>query len=213
MDTTADNYSPKARATRNALLAAARRVMARDGYRNARIADIAHEAGKSVGVFYTYFHDKGEAFAALVDEFYRELVEVTPAAGAYEANTGPAIRTAIRLYWETYGKFHSELAGLYEVALTDPSLLAVWQKIRQAGVRRFAFRIRKEQEKGKCRGLDPELAGSALIGMLEFACFNWQSRKLDFPNTSVSDERAVETIFQLYCRAIELCTDDDRPAP
>lgn len=75
----AQGRSPKGRATRAALLAAARRVMARDGYRNARIVDIAQEAGRSVGVFYSYFTDKGEVFAALVDEFYDDLKQLTPA--------------------------------------------------------------------------------------------------------------------------------------
>ena len=200
----APGRSPKGRATRAALLAGARRVMARDGYRNARIVDIAHEAGRSVGVFYSYFTDKGEVFAALVDEFYDDLKQLTPAPDEYEHDTGPALKAAIKGFWNAYRTYRSELAGLFEAAFTEPELLEVWKNIRKPGLRRFAYRIRRQQEQGRCRGVDPELAASALLGMLEFTCFNWQSGKLDYAGQTVADVQAVETIYRLIAQALEL---------
>lgn len=194
----------KAEATRAALLEAARTVIARDGYANARIVDIAQEAGKSAGVFYSYFEDKNTLFTALVEEFHDDLTRLTPPPGEYEEHTDQAIRQAVRVFWTAYQKFQPELAGLIEVSPSDPALLALWRKIRQRGIRRFAFRIRKQQEHGLCRGLDPELAASALHNMLEFTCFNWHSRKLDFPEQRVGDDKAIETLYGLIARVLEL---------
>lgn len=194
----------KAEATRQALLHAARVVIARDGYVNARIVDIASEAGKSVGVFYTYFDDKTELFAALVDTYYDELTRLTPALNVYEENTAAAVRSAVSVFWHTYRQFHPEMLGLFECAFSDPALLELWRKIRKRGIRRFAYRIRKQQERGKCLEMDSDLAASALQGLLEFTCFNWHSRRLDYPEAAVNDERAVDTLYRLIAAALEL---------
>lgn len=198
----------KAELTRKALLDAARTVIARDGYINARIIDIAREAGKSVGVFYSYFSDKTELFAALVDTFHDELKRQTPTPKAYEENAAEAVRSAVNVFWVMYRQFHPEMLGLHESAFADPALLAVWRKIRKRGIRRFAFRIRKQQERGKCVGLDPDLAASALHGLLEFTCLNWHSGKLDYPDATISDETAVDTLFRLIASMLEL---EDQP--
>jgi AcrR family transcriptional regulator len=194
----------KAEATRQALLEAARIVIARDGFANARIADIARQAGKSVGVFYTYFDDKPALFAALLETFHADLVALTPPPPAYEEDTEAAVRSALAGFWATYRRYHPEMLGLLETGLADPDVLEVWRKMRQRGIRRFAFRIRRQQERGRCRGLDPELAASALHGMLEFTCFNWHSGRLDFPQGKVADDRAIDTLYGLVARALEL---------
>ncbi|WP_246288069.1 TetR/AcrR family transcriptional regulator [Paraburkholderia sediminicola] len=197
----------KAEATRSALLTAARVVIARDGYTNSKIGDIAREAGKSVGVFYSYFKDKTELFSALVDAFQDDLKRLTPAPQDYEENTAPAIKAAVAAFWATYRQFHPEMLGLLETAFADDRLLKVWQSIRKRGIRRFAFRIRKQQEKGKCSSLDPELSASALMGMLEFTCFNWHSRRLDYPDAEPNDTKAVEALYQMIAHVLELEPD------
>ncbi|WP_061958617.1 TetR/AcrR family transcriptional regulator [Cupriavidus pauculus] len=196
--------SRKAKATRTALLDAARLVIERDGYVNARIADIAQQAGKSTGVFYTYFKDKTELFAALVDAFHDDLKRMTPSRDKYEENIAPAVRQTVSVFWMAYRKFHPEFLGLLEVAPSDPALLEVWREIRKRGIRRFAFRVRRQQALGKCEGLDPELTASALHGMLEFTCFNWHSRKIDYPGVAVEDDDAIETLYRIIARTLEL---------
>lgn len=51
--------------TRVALLAAAEKIFARDGFEASRIEDIAAEAGRSRGAFYANFLNKTEVFLAL----------------------------------------------------------------------------------------------------------------------------------------------------
>lgn len=198
----------KAEATRTALLDAARKVIARDGYVNARIADIAHEAGKSVGVFYSYFKDKTEIFAALVDAFHEDLKRTTPPPSEYDENTAATVKFAIGVFWTTSRQFHPEMLGLLETAFSDAALLSVWRRIRGRSIRRFAFRIRKQQELGRCQGLNPEMAASALHGMLEFTCFNWHSQMLDYPDAPVNDAKAIDTLYSMIAKVLEL---DDLP--
>jgi AcrR family transcriptional regulator len=65
--------------TRVELLEAAERVIARKGYHNTRIADIASEADVGLGTFYLHFKTKNEIFIELIDygagHLREELVE------------------------------------------------------------------------------------------------------------------------------------------
>ncbi|MGC2638978.1 MAG: TetR family transcriptional regulator [Acidobacteriaceae bacterium] len=65
--------SQQARAisTRRALMEAARRIFARDGFEMARLEDIAAAAGKTRGAFYANFGDKEDVFFALFEENLR----------------------------------------------------------------------------------------------------------------------------------------------
>lgn len=54
-------------AYREAILAAAERIILRDGFQPARMADIADATGVSVGTLYNYFESKEAVFNALVE--------------------------------------------------------------------------------------------------------------------------------------------------
>jgi AcrR family transcriptional regulator len=59
----------RSRATRERLLEAAEIVFAEKGYDGARLADIAGEAGCSVGAVYFRFKDKSALFSAIAESF------------------------------------------------------------------------------------------------------------------------------------------------
>jgi AcrR family transcriptional regulator len=60
-------------ARREEILAAARAVFARQGFRGTTIADIAEEAGIALGTIYLYFRSKEDVFAAL-NEHLAEII-------------------------------------------------------------------------------------------------------------------------------------------
>jgi AcrR family transcriptional regulator len=62
-------------ATRSALVAAARRLFAVDGYAAVSTEAIVQAAGVTRGALYHQFADKAELFAAVVDEIEAEVVE------------------------------------------------------------------------------------------------------------------------------------------
>ncbi len=59
--------------SREALLAAARRLFQRRGYANTKIADITREAGRASGSFYTYFANKEEVLEQMAEDFKAEV--------------------------------------------------------------------------------------------------------------------------------------------
>lgn len=75
--------------TRKDLMAAARRIFARDGFEAARLQDIAEDAGKTRGALYSHFSNKEDLFFALIEEdiendaeFYEQ--RITPGASTEE---------------------------------------------------------------------------------------------------------------------------------
>ncbi|MBC7290614.1 MAG: TetR/AcrR family transcriptional regulator [Actinotalea sp.] len=91
--------------TRAALVVAARRVFARDGFHGARLELIAREAGFSKGAVYSNFTGKAELFLAAVDLNLAALLEAeapgpgtTPAAppAGDDATVPPEDAAAIR---------------------------------------------------------------------------------------------------------------------
>jgi AcrR family transcriptional regulator len=62
----------RSRATRERLLDAAEIVFAKKGYDGARLADIAREAGCSVGAVYFRFKDKSALFSAIAESFIED---------------------------------------------------------------------------------------------------------------------------------------------
>ena len=51
-------------------------VFARDGYLNAKISDIAAEAGRSPASFYNYYDTKADLLIALAEEFHAEATSL-----------------------------------------------------------------------------------------------------------------------------------------
>jgi AcrR family transcriptional regulator len=61
-------HQQKTEATRRALLYAAKRIFARDGFEAARIEDIAGATGHTRGAFYAHFNCKEDLFFALFEQ-------------------------------------------------------------------------------------------------------------------------------------------------
>lgn len=61
-------HEQKTEATRRALLQAARRIFARDGFETCRIEDIAAATGHTRGAFYAHFQSKEDLFFALLEQ-------------------------------------------------------------------------------------------------------------------------------------------------
>ena len=95
--------SPAGTDTRGELLAAARRVIRRDGFAGVTVGDITREAGASLGLLNYHFGSKDQVLAEAFDEIARsELAEMEaiarrpdpPAGGSPPASTSPTGATA-----------------------------------------------------------------------------------------------------------------------
>ncbi|HEY6839113.1 MAG TPA: TetR/AcrR family transcriptional regulator [Geobacteraceae bacterium] len=83
--------------TKEAILAATRKVFAEQGYEQASMRAIAQMAGLSVGGLYLYFKNKEELYVTLTQEWMTELHAATVLALDGLADPREAIATFIRL--------------------------------------------------------------------------------------------------------------------
>ena len=81
---------PRRERTPQRLIAAARVVFERDGFHDARLADVTKEANVSTGTLYNYFQSKEELFRAVMQGVLDELTaRPTTIAPAPTARSGP----------------------------------------------------------------------------------------------------------------------------
>jgi AcrR family transcriptional regulator len=94
----------RGQATQAALVRGARKVFERDGFLDARIADITKAAGTALGSFYTYFESKEEIFDAVWDELGEEGLNVVSLAFMAEpdGHEPASIAAQHRAYLEGY---------------------------------------------------------------------------------------------------------------
>jgi AcrR family transcriptional regulator len=184
--------------TRAALVDAARRVFEREGYLNTKITDITHEAGVATGSFYTYFADKEEVFAAVMDNVRHEMLHPR-----VEATGDPlgAIEAANRAYLDAVRRNAPLVALMEQVGAIDERFRSWRQETGRAFVERNAAGIRSLQRHGLAdTDLDPELAARALSAMVSrMAYLTFVSGEVD-----ASLEEVLTSVTRLWANALAL---------
>jgi AcrR family transcriptional regulator len=159
--------------TRAALVEAAQKVFERDGYLDARVADIAAAAGVAHGSFYTYFDSKEDVFRELVEV---ALMEVSEAIDVREGSPVPAerIQAGNRRYMDVYAR-HAALLGLIEQVGTLTQFHAMRRELRARFVTRIEGVIGEYRESGHVdiEPLDARAVAHALVGMMDSFAYNW----------------------------------------
>ena len=198
--TAATPATARGQRTKAALVHAAGRVFERDGFLDARIADIAAEAGVATGSFYTYFDSKEAIFREVVDELIDELYQQSHVGDVAGPDPVARIAAANRLYVESFARHAALYAVVVQVASFNSEFRARRQKSRLAFVRRAERGIRSMQEAGQAdRSVDPALTAAMLCGMVEnFA----EVRHL--LGQSFDDDQAVAAMTDIWARAIGL---------
>lgn len=105
---------------RQALLAAARTVFARDGFHRAAVRDIAQEAGVATGTFYLYFSSKEACLLGLIDDFYRLLMTRILESRAVRAGVLDKLAASIATVVRTFAA-HRDLARIVLAAGAHPA--------------------------------------------------------------------------------------------
>lgn len=196
----------RGRQTRDALLAAAREVFARDGYLATTTTTIAKAAGVANGSFYTHFTDKYEIFVALWLEVQEEMLH----PGIHDANPGDpvaAIEEATRAYLVYYRDNAALLRAFEQVTGIDERFL----ELRLARARAFEERnvrgIRRLQQQGRADpSLDPELTAAALSSMVSRHAYMTFALGL---RPDVDFEALVSTLTTLWVNALRIRPDGD----
>jgi AcrR family transcriptional regulator len=153
--------STKGARTRARLLAAAKRVFERDGLLDARISDIADEAGVSYGSFYHYFTSKEEAFREVARAQEAQLDAQLDVHA--EAELSEQLSDSIRRYLREYRSEARIMGVIEQVSRFD---LQVY-RLRFERLERFAVflaeSIRRAQRLGAA---DPALDAAVVAHAL-----------------------------------------------
>jgi AcrR family transcriptional regulator len=161
--------SAKGRRTRARLLEAGKAVFERDGFLQARISDIAAEAGVSHGSFYHYFDTKEELFREIAEEVEVRLVSMDDIAHNVDDQAGPIdrIRAANRSYLSAYRKEARIMRVIEEVSRYNEDVRMARAKHHDYLTVRTESAIARLQAEGLAdRRIDTRHAAIALGGMV-----------------------------------------------
>jgi AcrR family transcriptional regulator len=187
--------------TREALVKAAREVFERDGFLDARIADIASAAGVATGSFYTYFTGKESAFAAVIDELSEEMLHPRLREFADRADPLAMIEASNRSYLRAYRRNARLMALMEQVAQIDEEFSRMRLRRVRAFTDRNAQAITELQRRGFADpALDPQLAAEALSAMVGRVAYYRYVHRLN--NASI--ESLTETLTALWAGALGL---------
>jgi AcrR family transcriptional regulator len=202
---------PRRERTPQRLIAAARVVFERDGFHDARLADVTKEANVSTGTLYNYFQSKEELFRAVMqgvlddltaqppgDEYAPRDPARTPVEGVYAAN---------RSYVQGYRHNARLMSLLSQVAERDPEVLTIGLAIREHFESRISRAIARWQAEGLAYSdLDPVYAANALAYMVDRFLAEWAALGLPYEEDKVAD-----TLSALWVRSLGLADGPRHP--
>ena len=182
------------------LLEAARRVFERQGFLDARVADIAEEAGVSQGTFYTYFDSKEAVFRAVATELRDRMIDALKPRGSRPASVHEQIDQAMRRFVAAYRAESRLIVVVAQLGLSTPEIADLRLAVREAFVARTARGIRVQQTQGLVDpDLDPWLASEVLGSMVDHTCWVWLNLGKDF-----DEEALIATLTLVWTRALRL---------
>jgi AcrR family transcriptional regulator len=198
----------KGEMTRKLLLAAARRVFARERYMNAEITHITKEAGKSSGVFYTYFTNKADLLLNLIEDFKQELHGI---AIPSPKNAPEDAAHVIIALWNTYKAHAPTFLALTDAATHDASFAAEQQSLRNLARLDFEGMIRARQAQGYCLDLDPRFTAMALETMVNFCLYEWLAQGQGRFDHGAQEQLAFNTLAGIMDAVVNPQRERRRP--
>ncbi|MFE5284880.1 TetR/AcrR family transcriptional regulator [Nocardia sp. NPDC056611] len=186
--------------TRAALVTAAREVFERDGFLDARVADISKTAGMASGSFYTYFDSKEEIFAEVVRRMREEMLHPHIRERAGICDPCELIAAANLEYLKSYRRNARLMAVLEQVSNIDEQFRTLRYERATVIFERNATMIRTLQETGLA---DAELnawvtaqALSSMMSRMAYLVFV-EGQKIAF-------DTLVETLNRIWFNALGL---------
>ena len=153
-------------ATRERIVRAAHGLIARGGYREAQVAEVAAGAGVATGSVYRHFPSKADLFAEVFRRASQREVDATRAAA--QAAGGPASQRLAAAV-ETFARRAlrgRRLAWALLAEPVDPAVEVERLAFRRAYAAGFAEVLREGVAAGELAPQNVELTAAALVGAL-----------------------------------------------
>ena len=160
---------------RSAILRAAIRVFANNGYFSSKVADIAREAGVADGTVYLYFKSKEEILHSIFDRSMEEAIADGRKRLAGVSDPREKLRRIAQLHLERLGA-DRDLAVVFQVELRGSTKFM--EEFSAAGFAEYLALIRATIEEGQREGvfrpeLNAKVAAKILFGALDEMATNW----------------------------------------
>ena len=175
---------------REAILRAAICVFAHNGYFNAKVADIAREAGVADGTVYLYFKSKEEILHSIFDRTVDEAVAEAKKQLAAISDPREKLRQIARLHLERLGS-DRDLAVVFQVELRGSTKFM--EEFSAAGFAEYLTLIRSTFEEGQRAGffradLNSKVLSKILFGALDEMATNWILSKRRYKLAPLADQ-------------------------
>lgn len=199
----------KGQRTRHRLLAAAERVFEKDGFLEARVADIATQAAVAHGTFYTYFESKTDIFRAVLTEFLPSIYQTTNYGDGEYPTPYQRVEFGNRRFFEVYRDRSKMLALLEQTATFDPEVKMLRTTLRHTAERGIRRNIVRMQENGLVDpDLNADIAASCLVAMATHSYYTW----LVMDGRDYDEDESIITLSRLWASALGLKPEPtDRP--
>jgi TetR/AcrR family fatty acid metabolism transcriptional regulator len=175
---------------REAILRAATKVFARNGYFNAKVADIARAAGVADGTVYLYFKSKEEILHSIFDRSMGEAI--TEGRRQLDAISDPRekLRRIALLHLERLGA-DRDLAVVFQVELRGSTKFM--EEFSAAGFAEYLSLIRETFAEGQREGvfrreLNAKVVAKILFGALDEMATNWILSKRRYKLPPMADQ-------------------------
>lgn len=175
---------------REAILRAAIRVFANHGYFNAKVADIAREAGVADGTVYLYFKSKEEILHSIFDRSMEEAI--ADGRKRLEGITDPRerLRRIAHMHLDRLGD-DRDLAVVFQVELRGSTKFM--EEFSAAAFAQYLGTIRDTFEEGQRAGvfrqdLNAKIVAKVLFGALDEMATNWILSKRRYKLAPMADQ-------------------------
>jgi Transcriptional regulator len=175
---------------RGAILRAAIRVFANNGYFNSKVADIAREAGVADGTVYLYFKSKEEILHSIFDRSVDEAVAEARKQLTAISDARDKLRQIALLHLERLGA-DRDLAVVFQVELRGSTKFM--EEFSAAGFAEYLALLRAIFEEGQRAGvfradLNAKVVAKILFGALDEMATNWILSKRRYKLAPMADQ-------------------------
>ena len=175
---------------REAILRAATRVFAENGYFNSKVADVARQAGVADGTVYLYFKSKEEILRSIFERNTSEAVRAGREELAKIEDPREKLRRIARHHLERLGS-DRDLAVVFQVELRGSTKFM--EAFSAAGLAEYLHLIREVFAEGQREGLfradlNAKLVAKILFGALDEMATNWILSKRRYKLAPMADE-------------------------
>jgi TetR/AcrR family fatty acid metabolism transcriptional regulator len=181
------------------IIEAAVRVFARKGYFNARVSDVAREAGIAAGTIYLYFDTKEDILVTMFREKMAAFVDAVRRAIAEEPDAVAKLRRLIRLHFQIL-QDDPQLAEVVQVELRQGQKL--FRGAASQEISAYFALIGSVFEEGAAAGrfasgLPVKVATKMLFGAMDQMATSWVLGKRGYHLVDTAD-----TVADVFLRGV-----------